>query len=164
MNWIFGNNINTDLITPGRYNITTDPKELAKILFIEYNPEFCKNAKKGDYIIGGKNFGCGSSRETAATAIKARGIKVVIAKSFARIFYRNCLNQGLLAIIADTKGIAENDVLELDVKKELIINKTKKKRIKITIPSFMITLNETGGIIPYLQKNGLDSINTLFTK
>ena len=100
MNWIFGNNINTDLITPGRYNITTDAQELAKIVFIEYRPEFVKTVKKGDLIIAGNNFGCGSSRETAVTALKACGIKTIIAKSFARIFYRNCIDQGLLAIIA----------------------------------------------------------------
>ena len=79
MNWIFDNNINTDLITPGRYNITTDPQELAKITFIEHRPEFAKNVAKGDFIIAGNNFGCGSSRETAVTALKTCGIKAIIA-------------------------------------------------------------------------------------
>jgi len=164
MNWIFGNNINTDLITPGRYNITTDPKELAKILFVEYRPEFCKKAKKGDIIIAGNNFGCGSSRETAATALKARGITTIIARSFARIFYRNCLNQGLLAIVADIDGIDEKDELKVDLKKKLLINKTKNTAIEITIPDSMVTLYKTGGIVPYLQKHGLDSIDMLFTR
>jgi 3-isopropylmalate/(R)-2-methylmalate dehydratase small subunit len=164
MNWIFEDNINTDLITPGRYNITTDPAELSKIVFIEYSPEFCKNAKVGDFIIAGNNFGCGSSRETAATALKARGIKAIIAKSFARIFYRNCLNQGLLAITANTGGIASNDKLELMFEQGILFNKTKKKKIPLTIPKVMLRLHESGGIIPYLQKNGLDSIEKLLNE
>jgi 3-isopropylmalate/(R)-2-methylmalate dehydratase small subunit len=162
MNWLFGDNINTDLITPGRYNITTDPAELAKIVFIEHRPDFCKNAKEGDFVIAGNNFGCGSSRETAATALKARGISAVIAKSFARIFYRNSLNQGLLAIIADTQGIEPKDKLELQLEKGIIINKTKKKRIETNVPEVMIRLYKIGGIIPYLQENGLDSFHELF--
>ena len=164
MNWFFWDNINTDLITPGRYNITTDPAELAKIVFIEHNPEFCKNAKPEDFIIAGNNFGCGSSRETAATALKARGIAAIVAKSYARIFYRNCLNQGLLAIIADTSGIEPEDVLELQLEEGIIVNKTKKKNLKVSVPEVMITLNKAGGIISYLQKNGVESIERLFSE
>ncbi|PIP63356.1 3-isopropylmalate dehydratase [Candidatus Roizmanbacteria bacterium CG_4_9_14_3_um_filter_33_18] len=149
MNWIFGNNINTDLITPGRYNITTDAKELAKIAFIEHRPNFAKTVKKDDFIIAGNNFGCGSSRETAVTALKACGIKAIIAKSFARIFYRNCINQGLLAIVGETKNIGPNDKIKIDIK---------------NVPPLMTKLYETGGIIPYLKKNGLDSLKKLFLK
>jgi 3-isopropylmalate/(R)-2-methylmalate dehydratase small subunit len=163
MNWIFGDNINTDLITPGRYNITTDPKELAKITFIEHRPEFSKNVKPGDFVIGGKNFGCGSSRETAVTALAYSGITAVIAPSFARIFYRNCLNQGLLAVIADTSGIDENDQLELQFAAQKFINVTKKQSIPSSMPKIMLTLHEEGGIIAHIQKYGLDSINTLFS-
>lgn len=162
MNWLFKDNINTDLITPGRYNMTTDPKELAKIAFIEHRPEFAKNVKKGDFIVAGNNFGCGSSRETAVTALKASGIEAVVAKSFARIFYRNCMTQGLMAIIADTDGILENDQLEIDLNNQLVINKTKNKKIKASIPALMIKLHKSGGIIPYLQKNGLNSVSQLF--
>lgn len=162
MNWIFGNNINTDLITPGRYNITTDAKELAKIAFIEHRPEFAQKVQKGDFIIAGNNFGCGSSRETAVTAIKACGIKAVIAKSFARIFYRNCIDQGLLAIIALTDNISENDKLKIEIEKQLVINISKKKEIKAVIPPLMIKLFESAGIIPYLKKNGLGSLKKLF--
>src|SRR3989344_5715453 len=86
MNWLFEDNINTDLITPGRFNITTDPLKLASIAFIEYRPEFHKKVKKGDFIVAGENFGCGSSRETAAIALKYCRLKAVLAKSFARIF------------------------------------------------------------------------------
>lgn len=163
MNWLFGDNINTDLITPGRYNITTDPAELAKIVFIEYWPEFCQNAKEGDFIVAGNNFGCGSSRETAATALKARGMAALIARSYARIFYRNCLNQGLLAIIADTEGIDPDDTLELRLEEGVIVNTTKEKTIQATVPQVMITLHKAGGIIPYLQQHGLDSFHQLFT-
>ncbi|VVA44168.1 3-isopropylmalate dehydratase small subunit 2 [Candidatus Roizmanbacteria bacterium] len=162
MNWIFRNNINTDLITPGRYNITTDAMELAKITFIEHRPEFSKTVKNGDFIIAGNNFGCGSSRETAVTALKACGIKAVIAKSFARIFYRNCIDQGLLAIIAPTDNISENDKLRIDIEKQLVMNISKKKEIKAVIPPLMIKLFESAGIIPYLKKNGLGSLKKLF--
>src|SRR3989344_2029312 len=102
MNWIFGNNINTDLITPGRFNITTNPQELARVAFIEHRPEFAKQVKSGDFVIAGHNFGCGSSRETAVTALKYSKIKAVVAQSFARIFYRNALNQGLLVSATNT--------------------------------------------------------------
>jgi 3-isopropylmalate/(R)-2-methylmalate dehydratase small subunit len=162
MNWIFGNNINTDLITPGRYNITTDAIELAKIVFIEHRPEFAKTVKNGDFIIAGNNFGCGSSRETAVTALRACGIKAIIAKSFARIFYRNCINQGLLAIIADTKNIELNDKIKIDIKKQFVTNISKKKEIKAIIPPLMVKLYESGGIISYLKKNGLSSLQKLF--
>lgn len=161
MNWLFGDNINTDLITPGRYNITTDPKAMARIAFIEYRPEFAKAVKLGDYIIARNNFGCGSSRETAAIALKHCGLRAIIAKSFARIFYRNCLNQGLLAVIADTDGIGESDILLIDSKKRLLTNKTKKTTQTIEIPEFVLLLEKMGGIIPYLQKYGMAGLDRL---
>ncbi|MEM2138502.1 MAG: 3-isopropylmalate dehydratase, partial [Candidatus Anstonellaceae archaeon] len=101
--WKFGNAINTDLITPGRYNLTVDKKELAKIAFIEHRPEFAKSVQPGDIIVAGRNFGCGSSRETAVTALKECGVAAIISPSFARIFYRNAINQGLVLIVADEK-------------------------------------------------------------
>lgn len=163
MNWIFEDNINTDLITPGRYNITTNPQELAKVVFIEYRPEFVKNVKKNDLIIAGNNFGCGSSRETAPIAIQACGIKAIIAKSFARIFYRNCMNQGLLAIIANTNNISTNDKLIIDFKKKLLINVTKKQQIPISVPDIMIKLHQENGMITYIKKHGLKSISKLIS-
>lgn len=165
MNWKFGDNINTDLITPGRYNITTDPKELAKIAFIEHRPDFAKKVKKGDFVIGGGNFGCGSSRETAVTALKHCGIKAILAKSFARIFYRNCMNAGLLALTVDTKSIDETDHLSLEILTDKdsssLINTTKKTKANIIIPHMMLKLYKSGGIIPYIQKNGLNSLSQL---
>src|SRR3989338_3048389 len=107
--WKLGNDVNTDVITPGRFNLTADPKELAKICFIELRPEFYKEVKQGDIIVAGRNFGCGSSRETAPVSIKAAGIKAVIAKSFARIFYRNCINIGLPALESEEAADGIND-------------------------------------------------------
>lgn len=163
MNWIFKNNINTDLITPGRYNITTDPKALAQIAFIEHCPEFAKKVKPGDFIVAGNNFGCGSSRETAVTALKHSGIQAVLAKSFARIFYRNALNQGLLVLIADTSKIKASDELELDFENHIAHNKTKGTEIPFEMPETLYRLYKADGIINYIKKNGLDAIEELFT-
>lgn len=93
--WTFGENMNTDEIIPGRFNITIDPKELAKHVFCEVKPEFAKAVRPGDVVVGGPNFGCGSSREHAPIAIKGAGVQCVIAASFARIFFRNAINIGL---------------------------------------------------------------------
>lgn len=161
MNWVFGDNINTDLITPGRFNITTDREKLKAIAFIEHRPEFAKRVMPSDFIIGGHNFGCGSSRETAAMALEATGVQAIFAKSFARIFYRNCMNQGLLAIVVDTTEIGEQDKLVLDIETRTLFNKTKKTKTVLDIPSMMVTLRSYHGIIPYLQKHGLSSLSAL---
>ena len=161
MNWIFPDNINTDLITPGRYNQTTDPTELAKICFVEYRPEFAKKVAKGDFLVAGRNFGCGSSRETAVTSLKYTGIEAIIAKSFARIFYRNCMNQGLLLVIGDTDGIKDSDELELDIGRQKLLNKTKGREIDVQLPKMMLKLRDAGGIVAYLKKNGLAALEEL---
>jgi 3-isopropylmalate/(R)-2-methylmalate dehydratase small subunit len=161
MNWIFANNINTDLITPGRYNITTDPQQLAEIAFIEYLPEFKDQVSPGDYIVAGENFGCGSSRETAVTALKACGIQAIVAKSFSRIFYRNCLNNGLLVIEADLTGIKADDELSLDLENQLITNQTTHKKYQVKIPKIMRKFYSEGGIIPFLKNNGLNALSTI---
>jgi 3-isopropylmalate/(R)-2-methylmalate dehydratase small subunit len=163
MNWMFENNINTDLITPGRYNITTDAKELAKVTFIEYRPEFSKQVKKGDFVVAGNNFGCGSSRETAVTALKHCGVSAVIAQSFARIFYRNAMNQGLLALVADTSKIMESDKLELDFERKVINNISQNTRIPFEMPNTLLRLHQADGIINYIKQHGLNSIGELFT-
>ena len=134
MNWIFGDNINTDLITPGRYNITTDPKELAKACFVEYRPEFRLKVQAGDFVIAGENFGCGSSRETAPIALKHSGIQAVVAKSYARIFFRNAINLGLLCLVTDTHGIDEKDELELNLKDQTLTNRSKGKEVRVHLP------------------------------
>lgn len=161
MNWKFGDNINTDLITPGRYNITTDPKELAKACFVEYRPEFRLRVQAGDFVIAGENFGCGSSRETAPIALKHSGIQAIVAKSFARIFFRNCINLGLLCLVADTDGIDEKDELELNLQDQILRNRSKGEEVPVHIPGMMLRLYQEGGIIPYLKKNGLSALSNL---
>lgn len=161
MNWRFGDNINTDLITPGRYNITADPEKLKAIAFIEHRPEFAAGARPGDFIVAGRNFGCGSSRETAAVALHAAGIRAVFARSFARIFYRNCMNLGLLAIELDPEPVAESDHLELDLPARLLRNRTTGRDVSFEIPPMMLALHECGGIIAYIRTHGLDRLPDL---
>ena len=148
--------INTDYIISGRYKFKIqDPVELAKHVMEDLDPHFYSKLKKGDFIVAGSNFGCGSSREQAPMAIKYAGVSAVLAKSFARIFYRNCFNLGLPAIECDTDGIAEGDELELDLDKGVIRNKTKGRNIKISpIPKTMQTLLADGGLVEHFKKHG----------
>ena len=115
--WRYGDNIDTDVIIPARYLNTFDPQELAKHCMVDIDESFAGNVKQGDIMVGGRNFGCGSSREHAPVAIKASGVPVVIAASFARIFYRNGINIGLplLEIGADVEKISAGDELSVDV-------------------------------------------------
>jgi 3-isopropylmalate/(R)-2-methylmalate dehydratase small subunit len=150
------NDINTDYIISGRWKFKVqDPYELAKHVMEDLDPGFYKRINKGDFIVAGRNFGCGSSREQAPMAIKFAGLSAVIAKSFARIFYRNCYNLGIPAIEADTDGIEEGDKLEVDLASGIIKNKTKKKEIKISpLPKTMQTLLEDGGLVEHFKKHG----------
>jgi 3-isopropylmalate/(R)-2-methylmalate dehydratase small subunit len=113
----FGDAISTDAIIPGRYNVTTDPAALGKACFVEARPDFAASVQPGDVIVGGRNFGCGSSREHAPMAIKAAGIQAVVARSFARIFYRNAINIGLPVIQCDAvyDAIQDGDLVSIDV-------------------------------------------------
>ncbi|MEE8637595.1 MAG: 3-isopropylmalate dehydratase small subunit [Candidatus Margulisiibacteriota bacterium] len=148
--------INTDYIISGRYKFKIqDPNELAKHVMEDLDPSFYSRIQKGDFIIAGKNFGCGSSREQAPQAIKFAGISAVIAKSFARIFFRNCYNLGLPAIQAETDGIQEGDELDLNLDSGIIKNKTKKQDIKIAaVPKTMQILLEDGGLVEHFKKHG----------
>ena len=150
------NDINTDYIISGRYKFKIqDPHELAKHVMEDLDPDFYSRLSKGDFLVAGTNFGCGSSREQAPMAIKYANISAVIAKSFARIFYRNCYNLGLPAIEADTGSIAEGDELEVDLAAGLIKNKTKNKEIKIApLPKTMQTLLADGGLVEHFKKHG----------
>jgi 3-isopropylmalate/(R)-2-methylmalate dehydratase small subunit len=150
------NDINTDYIISGRYKFKIqDPHELAKHIMEDLDPSFFQRIQKGDFIVAGKNFGCGSSREQAPMAIKYANISAVIAKSFARIFYRNCYNLGLPAIEADTDKIAEGDELEVDLNAGLIRNKTQNTEIKIApLPKTMQTLLADGGLVEHFKKHG----------
>ena len=148
--------INTDYVISGRYKFKIqDPVELAKHLMEDLDPNFYSRIKKGDFIVAGNNFGCGSSREQAPMAIKYAGISAVLAKSFARIFYRNCFNLGLPAIECDTDKIAEGDELEIDLAKGDIKNITKGTTIKINpIPKTMQILLADGGLVEHFKKHG----------
>jgi 3-isopropylmalate/(R)-2-methylmalate dehydratase small subunit len=148
--------INTDYVISGRYKFKIqDPVELAKHLMEDLDPHFYSKLKKGDFIVAGSNFGCGSSREQAPMAIKYAGISAVLAKSFARIFYRNCFNLGLPAIECDTDGISEGDDLEVDLDNGAIKNTTKGTTIKTSpMPKIMQILLADGGLVEHFKKHG----------
>lgn len=148
--------INTDYIISGRIKFKVqDPYELAKHVMEDLDPNFYSRIQKGDFIVAGKNFGMGSSREQAPMAIKYAGILAVIAKSFARIFYRNCFNLGLPAIEADTDSIEEGDELEVALDSGTIKNKTKNQEIKIApLPKTMQVLLKDGGLVEHFKKHG----------
>ena len=154
-NWIYGDNVDTDVIIPARYLNTKSKDELAAHCMEDIDKTFSKNVKEGDIIVAGNNFGCGSSREHAPLAIKACGIKAVIAKSFARIFYRNAINIGLVIIennqIQD--DVNENDIIDIDLSKGKIYNKTKEKEYSFSaFPSEIQNLINTGGLVEYTKQ------------
>ncbi|HHX24379.1 MAG: 3-isopropylmalate dehydratase small subunit [Tepidanaerobacteraceae bacterium] len=153
--WTFGDNIDTDVIIPARYLNTTDPQELAAHCLEDANPEFSKKVKKGDIIVAGNNFGCGSSREHAPIAIKAVGISCVIASSFARIFYRNSINIGL-SILEFSDGINKiknSDELNIDTDKGIIKNLTTGENFKARpFPDFIKEIINAGGLLNYAVK------------
>ncbi len=152
----YGDNIDTDVIIPARYLTTSNPQELAKYCMIDLDKTFTARVQKGDIMVAGQNFGCGSSREHAPIAIKEAGIACVIAKSFARIFYRNAINTGL-AIIESDGNFAEDDILEIDFNKGEIKNLTKNATDKFSpFPDFLQNIIDSGGLLKALKedKNG----------
>jgi 3-isopropylmalate/(R)-2-methylmalate dehydratase small subunit len=148
----FGDNVNTDEIIPARYLNTTDPMELAQHCLEDLDPDFVKRIKRGDIIVAGRNFGCGSSREHAPLAIKAAGISSVVAFSFARIFYRNAINSGLPIVeCPEVDKIKDQDWLEIDLKKGQIKNLTTNKAFSISpFPPFMEKIIKKGGLMKYI--------------
>jgi 3-isopropylmalate/(R)-2-methylmalate dehydratase small subunit len=151
----FGDNVDTDVILPGKYLVLTDPKELAKHAMAGLDETFTEKARKGVVVVGGKNFGCGSSREQAPLALKYAGVQCVLAESFARIFFRNSINIGLPAI--EAKGISvvvdEGDVLEVDFEAGKVQNITKKQSLQATnLPPFIVEILTDGGLIENLRK------------
>lgn len=147
--WCFGDNIDTDLIIAARYLNTSDPKELAKHVMEDADPAFVSKLKAGDVIVAGENFGCGSSREHAPIALKAAGVAAVVAKSYARIFYRNAFNTGLpIFELPETEEINEGDRLSISLEKGSIVNETTQKTYAFTpIPPFMRELIDAGGLM-----------------
>ena len=155
MTWKFGDNIDTDVIIAARYLNTSEPALLAKHVMEDADPSFSSKVGKGDIMVAGENFCCGSSREHAPIAIKAAGVDIVIAKSFARIFYRNAFNTGLLILeCKDTDKIAEGDKLEVSLDNGSIKNLSKNEEYKFeAMPEFMQELVKAGGLINYAKKS-----------
>lgn len=152
----FGDDVNTDYIISGRHKFKTlDMKELAKHVMEDLDPDFYSKVSKGDFIVAGKNFGCGSSREQAPLAIINADISAVLAKSFARIFYRNCINTGLPLIECDTDQINPGDELEVDLEKGIIHNLTRQSDIPIKpLPRVMLKILSDGGLVEHFKKYG----------
>ncbi|MBE3578879.1 3-isopropylmalate dehydratase small subunit [Caldanaerobacter subterraneus] len=151
----YGDNIDTDVIIPARFLNTSDPKELAQHCMEDLDKEFKNKVKEGDILVVGENFGCGSSREHAPLAIKASGISCIIAKSFARIFYRNAINIGLpiLESREAVDGIEEGDIVSVDVDNGIIRNVTKGTEFKAQpFPEFIKEIIKYGGLINYVRE------------
>lgn len=152
----FGDNISTDLIAPGRFfHLRNNLSELAKHTLEDADPEFIKKVRPGDFIVAGKNFGMGSSREHAPTIIKLCGVGAILAKSFARIFFRNAINIGLPVLECETDKIARGDELEIDLTKGTI--KSRKKGLELTfrpLPPVMVNILHDGGLVEHIRKHG----------
>jgi len=150
------NNVNTDYIISGRYKFRIrDTKELARFVFNDIEEDFYKRIKPGDILISGENFGCGSSREQAPLALKAMGLGAVVAKSFARIFYRNAFNVGLLLLECNTNYIDDGNIVEFDKSKNVIKNISKGLNIDVKpLPPLVKKIIEDGGVIEHIKKHG----------
>jgi len=153
--WKYSDDVNTDYIIPGRYMELTDPEEMAEKVFEEHDPSFRAGVQQGDIVVGRTNFGCGSSREHAPIALKGNGVSIVLAESFARIFYRNAINIGLPALecpgIHD--AVEKGDKLEVDVTGGVVRNLSNGKELKFKpLPPFMVEVLNAGGLAPYLNK------------
>ena len=156
--WKFGSDVDTDAIIAARYLNQSDPKELAKHVMEDERPRFSQKVRKGDILVADKNFGCGSSREHAPLALKAAGISCIIAKSFARIFYRNGLNLGLplLESAEASEAIQEGDRVRVNLATGEILDLTQKRKfLAKPIPAFMQDLIKDGGLILHLRKKRL---------
>lgn len=159
----FGNDINTDLIISGRYKFSIqDPNQLAMHIFEDIDPEFHKHIGKDKFfVVAGTNFGCGSSREQAPLALKYAGCYAVLAKSFARIFYRNAFNLGLSLIECDTDKIKKGELIEVDIEKGIVVGPEKRYVLHIKpFTKFQKRLIEVGGIVNYYKKYGELKIET----
>lgn len=152
----FGDDVNTDYIISGRHKFKTlDMDELARHVMEDLDPCFYEKLEKGDFIVAGGNFGCGSSREQAPLALKAAGVAGVLARSFARIYFRNSINNGLPALACDTSGIEDGDELEVDLETGRIRDVTKGLETESSpLPGVMLDILEEGGLVPYMKKHG----------
>jgi 3-isopropylmalate/(R)-2-methylmalate dehydratase small subunit len=154
--WRFGDGISTDHIIPGRYyHLRGDLPTLARHALEDADPVFAQEARAGDIVVAGKNFGQGSSREHAALVLRERGVRVILAASFARIFFRNAVNVGLMPIICDTEGFQTGDEIEVDLTKGTVKDLTNSiERQSPPLPSIMQVISADGGLVPHLRKHG----------
>jgi len=154
--WVFGNDISTDHIAPGRYfHLRSDLPELTKHVLQDAREDFAGSVKPGDFIVAGENFGLGSSREHAPAIIKLAGVSAVLARSFARIFFRNAVNIGLPVILVDTSGINEGDQLEVDLEKGVIKDRTSGKEVSFQpLSEEMMGILKDGGLVEHIRKHG----------
>jgi 3-isopropylmalate/(R)-2-methylmalate dehydratase small subunit len=152
--WKFKDDIDTDAIIPGRYLVINDPEGLAKHVFEGVRPEFAGQVRAGDFVVAGTNFGCGSSREHAPLGLKGAGVKAVVAKSFARIFFRNAINIGLpLFVCADVERIRDGDSIEIDADRGIVYNRSRGESYRTTpLPPFLQEIVETGGLVSYTKR------------
>ncbi len=152
----FGDDISTDHITPGRLaHLRSDLPELAKHTLEDADPTFAGRVQPGDFVVAGRNFGLGSSREHAPLVIKVCGVSAILAKSVARIFFRNAINQGLPVLVCDTDAIADGDQLEVDLEAGTVRDLTSGADLTFgKIPEVMLRILEAGGMIPYIKEHG----------
>ena len=156
--WNYGDDVNTDFILPGIYLELTDPKDMAKHAMEGVDPDFAVNVQKGDVVVGGRNFGLGSSREHAPLALKYAGVSAVVAEGFARIYYRNSINLGLPALECPgiSKVVKTGDTVEIDLSKgKIIVNGEKELRFS-PVPKFMMSILDSGGLREYIKVNRKD--------
>ena len=152
--WKFGDDVNTDLIISGRYLDNYDPSHLAAHAMEGLSKDFAKNVSEGDIIVAGKNFGCGSSREQAVVALKQVGISVVVARSFARIFYRNAINLGLPVIVSQEAldQVRESDIVDVDLRAPEMTSEDAKLRVRLErVPDHLQRILDQGGLVPYIK-------------
>lgn len=154
--WTFGDDISTDHIAPGRlFHLRTDLPELAKHVMEDADTEFAQKVSAGDFIVAGRNFGLGSSREHAPRIIKLAGVGAVLAQSFARIFFRNAINVGLPVLRCDTSAISQGDELEVDLASGEVRDLTTGKMVSfVPLPAVMVTILSDGGLVEHLRKHG----------
>lgn len=154
--WKFGDDISTDHIAPGRlFHLRSNLDEMAKHVFEDADAEFPKKVQKGDFVVAGKNFGLGSSREHAPRIIKIAGVSAVLAKSFARIFFRNAINVGLPVLICDTDKIDVGDTLEVDLENGVVLNKSKNLTLTFSpLPKAMLNILNDGGLSAHIKRHG----------
>lgn len=154
--WKFGDSISTDHIAPGRYfHLRTNLPELAKHVLEDANPDFASQMAPGDFVVAGRNFGLGSSREHAPRIIKIAGVSAVLAQSFARIFFRNSINVGLPVLEIDTSGIQQGDELEIDLVSGTVRNVTRDEQLTFApLPPVMVKILNDGGLVEHFKKHG----------